>query len=691
MRGLLIELIGFIGLWLAVVVLPGIRATGWVAILLAQGILVLLNVVIWPVVVDRATWLLVWTAGLAALACNAAALQLAASLTDGFSVNSWWSALAGSLVITAATAGTASILAIDDEAVYRRNLIKRAARRMAGQSIHTDDPGLILIQIDGLATPVFEHAIMSGHLPTLATWQRSGTHQLHEWECDLSSQTGASQAGILHGDNQNMPAFRWLDKQTGHVVTTNRPRDAAAIEASRSGGRGLLVGGVSRSNVFTGGSNDSMFTFSTILDGERPLHRGLEGFFADPYAMSRALVLSIEDICRELAASWRARRRRVEPRLSRGGTYPLARAATTVMLRDLTIGTLISDIYRGVPIAYVDLVGYDEVAHHSGVLAPDALEVLRRIDRQLARVAAAAEDAARPYRIVVLSDHGQSQGATFKQRYEQSLAELVNGLMTGDGHVAQPVMPSEGIGNISGAIGDVISNPESRTARLMARALKSRTIDGELALGGDPPDFLVGSADDAVVLASGNLGLISFPHIAGRATIEMITAQHPDLIRGLVRHPGIGFVLGASETDGGLVIGEHGICYLDDGTVDGIDPLADFGPNALAHLRRTNGFNNVPDLLVNSFFDVDLNEGCAFEELIGFHGGLGGWQTRPFLFVPSELPFPTTPLVGAQSINEVVRSWRVDNDGAVGKPSEAERPGQQTHATKEMSEGAKHD
>jgi hypothetical protein len=70
-RGLLIELIGFIGLWLAVVVLPGIRATGWVAILLAQGILVLLNVVIWPVVVDRATWLLVWTAGLAALACNA--------------------------------------------------------------------------------------------------------------------------------------------------------------------------------------------------------------------------------------------------------------------------------------------------------------------------------------------------------------------------------------------------------------------------------------------------------------------------------------------------------------------------------------------------------------------------------------------------------------------------------------------
>ena len=657
-RGLLIQLIGFASLALAVVILPGISAHGWVAILLAQGIIVALNAVLWPVLVSRATVLLVWTAGLAALGFNAAALMLASHVIAGFSVDTWWNALGASLIVTAASAGTAASLAIDDEDVYRRNLIRKMAKRAHGHAVESDEPGLIMIQIDGLGIPVLEHALTSGHMPNLASWLRSGSHQLHEWECDLSSQTGASQAGILHGDNHNMPAFRWLDKQTGHVVTTNRPRDAAAIEASRQEGRGLLVGGVSRSNVFTGGSDDSLFTFSTILTGFSPLRRGLEGFFADPYAMSRAVVLSLDDIAREIAASWRARRRRVEPRLRRGGVYPIARAATTVMLRDITIATLIADIYRGVPIAYVDLVGYDEVAHHSGVLAPDALEVLYKIDRQLGRVRSAADDGPRPYRMVVLSDHGQSQGATFRQRYGLGLADVVKGLMNGDSNIAEPQMPSEGLGNINGALTDVINDPQSRTGRLAGRLLNKRVSDGELNLGAHRREFSVGPDQDAVVLASGNLGLISFPDLTGRASLELITRRHPELIQGLVRHPGVGFVLVSSEAGGGIAIGADGVCYLDDGTVDGANPLAGFGPNVLQHLRRTHSFDNAPDILVNSFFDGDLNEGCAFEELIGFHGGLGGWQSRPFLLVPSELPLPADPIVGAASVNEVFRSWR---------------------------------
>ena len=38
--------------------------------------------------------------------------------------------------------------------------------------------------------------------------------------------------------------------------------------------------------------------------------------------------------------------------------------------------------------------------------------------------------------------------------------------------------------------------------------------------------------------------------------------------------------------------------------------------------------------MVGSFYDPDLDEGCAFEELISFHGGLGGPQTRPFILHP---------------------------------------------------------
>ena len=44
--------------------------------------------------------------------------------------------------------------------------------------------------------------------------------------------------------------------------------------------------------------------------------------------------------------------------------------------------------------------------------------------------------------------------------------------------------------------------------------------------------------------------------------------------------------------------------------------------------------------MIGSFYDPDLDEGCAFEELISFHGGLGGPQTRPFVLHPAELPGP---------------------------------------------------
>ncbi len=655
-RGFITLVVGSITLGLVTWALPGMTARSSASIVLAQVVVAALNAFLWPIIVRKLSFLLVWTVGIGGLLFNAAALMAASNLVDGFDVRSWGSALLGSLGVTAVTVSTAGILAVDDDAVYQRNVIRAAARR-AGNVAPTDEPGFLFIQIDGLGIPVLSHALQSGHIPAMSKWLHDGQYHLTEWECDLSSQTGASQAGILHGDNENMPAFRWFDKESGAVITTNRPSDAATIEASRHGEE-LLVDGVSRTNIFTGGSSDSLFTFSTILSGTEDLSGGLKPFFADPYAVSRMLVLSVADIARELAASWRARRRGVSPRLKRGGIYAIARAATTVMLREMTISTLIGDIYRGVPVAYVDLVGYDEVAHHSGVLAPDALEVLYRIDRQIARVAAAAADGPRTYHLVVLSDHGQSQGATFKQRYDLGLGDYVTSLLESDQTVAQPKLPSEGWGNINAALSDVIQTPNSRSARLLGRLLKKRTVDGEVTLGADPDGGEVSEEEDVVVLASGNLGLISFPQIEGRATLEEVSRRYPNLIPGLVQHDGIGFVLIKSESEGGMVFGASGVCYLDDGSVEGDDPLEPFGPDALHHLRRTNGFDNTPDLLVNSFFDPVLQEGCAFEELIGFHGGMGGWQTRPFVLAPTELDLPSEKMIGATRINELFRSWR---------------------------------
>ena len=173
------------------------------------------------------------------------------------------------------------------------------------------------------------------------------------------------------------------------------------------------------------------------------------------------------------------------------------------------------------------------------------------------------------------------------------------------------------------------------------------------------------------MLASGNLGLISLTRLPGRATIEAIQASYPGLLAGLASHPGIGFLMVRSEQHGAVVLGATGVRYLADDRVEGEDPLAPFAPRTADHLRRTDSFTNTPDILVNSFYDPDADEGAAFEELIGFHGGLGGKQTEPFICFPRSFPFDEEEIVGAASIHHLFKGWLAQAlDGTLPAPGE---------------------
>jgi hypothetical protein len=115
-----------------------------------------------------------------------------------------------------------------------------------------------------------------------------------------------------------------------------------------------------------------------------------------------------------------------------------------------------------------------------------------------------------------------------------------------------------------------------------------------------------------------------------------------------------------------VVLGPSGVAYLDERRVEGEDPLAPFSPTAARHLLRTDGFAHVADIMVGSFYDPALDEGCAFEELISFHGGLGGPQTRPFILAPPRLPLPEEPIIGAADVHRVLLGWRRTLAGAEG-------------------------
>ena len=260
---------------------------------------------------------------------------------------------------------------------------------------------------------------------TWPSWIADDGYRLAEWETDLSSQTGASQAGILLGSNEDIPAFRWVEKENGRMLVCSSPSDCAEIESRHATGIGLLIdGGASRGNLLSGEAEDVILTVSRT-EAERKANPGYRAFLANGFNVTRALVLFLWEIGLEVSASMRAKRRDVRPRGHRGGIYPLLRAAMCVIVRDLIVFGVLTDMMRGRPAVYATFSSYDEVAHHSGLMRADTLEALRKLDQQFGRLAAARRYAPRPYEIVVLSDHGQTQGATFKQRNGYGLDELV--------------------------------------------------------------------------------------------------------------------------------------------------------------------------------------------------------------------------------------------------------------------------
>ncbi|MGW1108766.1 phage holin family protein [Streptomyces sp. NPDC002540] len=607
----------------------------------------LLSALVWPVLVRALLIVPALVLGMLVFFLNGSLLLLALRLIpDGRGAANPETAVVVAAVMSAVASATSTALAVRDDNAYRRRLSRladRRRRRSGADSGRSGPPGTVFIQLDGVGHDVLADAAESGLMPTVARWlAHEDGHRLIPWRTDWSSQTGSSQLGILHGSNHDIPAFRWYEKETGDVMVSSRPASALelqrrAVARTRDGGL-LTVDGASRGNLFSGGADQLALVLSMAarLGKGRRSRAGYFAYFSDPANAVRTAVSFVAEVCREIGQSTRARIRKDAPRIKRGGLYPFIRAFATVVERDVVVAAVIGDMFAGRTAVYADLVAYDEVAHHSGPHSRDAEKVLARLDRSLALIVKVAEHTPRRYRIVLLSDHGQSPGQTFAGAYGLTLKDLVR---AGCG---LPV-PRRAQRTRSGS--------EARDA--VRIALHRRPVEeGEAEHRAKP--------SDPVVLASGNLGLISFPDIAGRASREQLDRSRPALLGTLANHPGIGFLLVRSERHGSVVLGRGGVEIPLSELKDGEGPLASFGPGAVAAVRRTDTFPHVADIMVNSMYDGPTGRVHAFEEQIGSHGGLGGEQSRPFLLWPADLSAPVAEgmeLVGAEQVHEVLRRW----------------------------------
>ena len=161
---------------------------------------------------------------------------------------------------------------------------------------------------------------------------------------------------------------------------------------------------------------------------------------------------------------------------------------------------------------------------------------------------------------------------------------------------------------------------------------------------------------EVIVLASGNLAMIYLTQWSHRLTYEEINEFLPELIPGIINNEYIGFIVVKSSEHGNLAIGKNGTYYLDSDEIEGENPLEGFGENIVRHIKRNVSFTYTPDILVNSFYDAENDEVCAFEELVGSHGGAGGSQSEPFILYPSDWDIGCDEIIGAENIYRILKS-----------------------------------
>ncbi|MDX1413262.1 MAG: phage holin family protein [Candidatus Promineifilaceae bacterium] len=592
---------------------------------------------------------------------NALALLITSWLLPAFQVDGLLTAILGGLLFSAINGILTGILEVKDEGSFYQGLIERLARRNSFENVEPDKRGLVMMEIDGLSYHHLRKAIDDGRMPTLKRMMDEQGYELSRVDCGIPSQTSACQAGIMFGDNNDIPAFRWYDKDKQKLYVSGN--DADELNSRYANGNGLMRGGSSINNMLNGDAEKSLLTLAGLFEAndEEKKRRAEDVYLLllNPYFLTHTLVLFFVDVVREVWEGWQQRRQQVEPRLNRlAHGYPFVRAATTVLMRDVAANLTMLDIIRGAPSIYVTWPGYDEVAHHSGPWTEDAFKVLATYDHVIARVQQTIKKKApRPYDLIILSDHGQSFGKTFKQRYGLSLKETIEQLLPHGTTVAQSMGGDTGVTSITAVSGEleniqrsgVGSRPGRAVARRGGKMLDKGAQKRAEAEGADE------SAHEAQVTAygSGNLAQVYFDLYPRKILLSELNEAYPGMVDALVAHEGIGIVCGYDDDGIPVVLSKKGKLNLHTGEVSGENPLRMYTPDdpyasgastletRTWQVRRVMDFPNAGDLMVISTVYEDGTV-AALEELIGNHGGLGGEQTDAFLLHPPDIEVTQT-------------------------------------------------
>ncbi len=519
-----------------------------------------------------------------------------------------------------------------------------------------------MLQIDALAYADLRRAIERGYCPTIQRLLETQDFVLRRWFCGLPSATPYCQAGIFHGENDGIPAFRFYDKGARRLITCNAP-DGVQYIRDRISTPGALAGGSSYVNLLDGDAQTVAFTVATRQ--KMSVYQRLGGtrmallIALHPIRIVRMLAQSIVEWLRE---EWERTRGELLGRMTHSeGIFPLIRIISNVIVRELQTMAILLDVYLGVPIIYSTFMQYDELAHHFGPSSRPALADLRRTDSRISEIWRMARVVGgRGYDLVILSDHGMTRSESYRVKFGESLGTTVQRLLSDEALISQSERSeySDVGAEIVEAVAQATPPRMARFRRALRRLrdwIRSRYGLREIIL---PEKYRVDIGHDVVVTYSSCLALLYWAADSAQLSLDAILsdARRRGLYDALVAHPGIGLVL--TRTAGGVhAESDKGKAAIHDGTVtvlSGLNPVEPYGTESyqLRAIESLVGQPNCGDcVLFGAFNGYEI---MSFDDQIGAHGSAGGDQVYPFLITPAGLVAAGEKIEDARDIHRVV-------------------------------------
>lgn len=497
--------------------------------------------------------------------------------------------------------------------ISRSRMTARVLGRRSAQA--GDEPGLILLQIDGLSRSQFERGAESGRLPFLRRMAERGDVDLVSFYSGCPSTTPAVQGEIMFGQPHAVPAYQYLDRSTRRLV---RMFDADVVHAVarrlEAGGEPLLAGGASYSNIYAGGAAEARFCGETLeTDKQRLLGNPLQTlalcalyFFAVIRVTFWALVECVIALGDVLWGVMRGEEALSEVK------FIASRVSVSIVLREYVRSAVKLSIEEGAPVIYANFLGYDEHAHKRGPDSWFAHWVLKGIDRAIADIVRSARRAdGRDYEVVVFSDHGQERTRQYDRLHGRSIQEAVKEIVDTSPDELHTVWPDQA--------------PQSRGRefnRRVGQMLRRRKPSA--TAGDDSP-----SIDDVVVAALGPIGHIYFP---ARREVDDLAAY----ARRLVEHAAIPLVLYRDAEGVVWVHDRAGGGPLADRKADVLGADHPFLEEAAADLAALFDNHDTGDLVISGWKHGEAPVSFVGEN--GAHGSIGSEETRGFALIPDGFP-----------------------------------------------------